>query len=533
MGVFPPPHHSRRSISSPSWNVEDSGSGTEDMYEHVQRSESGLDEGEEIEVDPTFRRDNEWPGTVRINVENTTFWAHKDVLIFASPFFAAALSGNWAETGRPASLSSSIITVTRSSTPPPLPSPSHGPIPESVSPTPDSPEPSPGMFPADLEAEQESDGATDPQPDPRSSPPPQTTLHFLSPSQCKECASPLPDSATPGNSSGEDEDPAEAGAEADPSVHRAASLRALSSGPPRRSTMEEKRASKGKRNVRVSWDGRAGRRPRPVTRMSGCAEAVIDLKEERASAFHDFLKFVYPHLECTITWNNVENLMHLSQKLISPNLQSACLSFLLSHAAGKPIKALRIAELYEEEELYREASRFVLDNLGGWPDSELRTLSRDTLLKLEKRRTWFLERLLKLGVTPIAKDYTCCSSCPDPTTCARHLEEKWRQGYLSLLRFGPPQPSMVFRYLRQLELSPPLTLTHLSCQTCAKTYISTLFDRMFSLGVRGSGTDTTPLGARVGVASGIAGPRRHFLYCALRGEREWKPASTRGEVYFR
>ncbi len=58
--------------------------------------------------------------------------------------------------------------------------------------------------------------------------------------------------------------------------------------------------------------------------------------------------------------------MHLSQKLISPNLQSACLSFLLSHAAGKPIKALRIAELYEEEELYREASRFVLDNLGGW-----------------------------------------------------------------------------------------------------------------------------------------------------------------------
>lgn len=284
--------------------------------------------------------------------------------------------------------------------------------------------------------------------------------------------------------------------------------------------------------MRVSWDGRAGKR-QSKGRMSGIAEAVIDLKEERASAFHDFLKFVYPHLACTITWNNVENLMHLSQKLISPNLQSACLSFLLSHAAGKPIKALRIAELYEEEELYREASRFVLDNLGGWPDSELKTVSRETLLKLEKRRTWFLERLLKLGVTPIAKDYTCCSSCPDPTTCARLLEEKWRQGYLSLLRFGPPQPSMVFRYLRQLELSPPLTLTHLSCQTCAKTYISTLFDRMFSLGVRGSGTDTTPLGGRVSVASGIAGPRRHFLYCALRGDREWKPSGAKGETHSR
>lgn len=64
--------------------------------------------------------------------------------------------------------------------------------------------------------------------------------------------------------------------------------------------------------------------------------------------------------------NNVEGLMHLSQKLISPNLQAACLNFLMSHAAGKPIKAMRIAEIYEEEELYKEASRFVLDNLGMW-----------------------------------------------------------------------------------------------------------------------------------------------------------------------
>jgi len=42
------------------------------------------------------------------------------------------------------------------------------------------------------------------------------------------------------------------------------------------------------------------------------------------------------------------------------------MNFLLLHAAGKPIKAMRIAELFEEEELYREASRFVLDNPEGW-----------------------------------------------------------------------------------------------------------------------------------------------------------------------
>lgn len=85
---------------------------------------------------------------------------------------------------------------------------------------------------------------------------------------------------------------------------------------------------------------------------------------------------------------------------------------------------MRIAELFEEEELYREASRFVLENLNGWTEQEMSSLSQETLLKLEKRsvairytlgtkthsftrRNWFLERVLKLGLTQIAKEYQC------------------------------------------------------------------------------------------------------------------------------
>ena len=77
--------------------------------------------------------------------------------------------------------------------------------------------------------------------------------------------------------------------------------------------------------------------------------------------------------------------MNISDKLVVPQLQASCLNFLLTHAAGKPIKALRIAELFDIDELYKEASRFVLENPGGWSESELSTLSKETLLKLEKR----------------------------------------------------------------------------------------------------------------------------------------------------
>ena len=77
--------------------------------------------------------------------------------------------------------------------------------------------------------------------------------------------------------------------------------------------------------------------------------------------------------------------MNISHKLSVPALQHECRTFLLTHAAGRPIKAMRIAELFQEEEIYREASRFVLDNPGGWTDAEMSTLSSETLLKLEKR----------------------------------------------------------------------------------------------------------------------------------------------------
>ena len=89
--------------------------------------------------------------------------------------------------------------------------------------------------------------------------------------------------------------------------------------------------------------------------------------------------------------------MNISHKLCVLSLQNQCMTFLVTHAAGRPIKAMRIAELFEDEDLYRESSRFVLDNPNGWSDDEMSTLGHTTLLKLEKRLVYFLNEYFFLA----------------------------------------------------------------------------------------------------------------------------------------
>ncbi|KAI0072663.1 hypothetical protein K474DRAFT_1667561 [Panus rudis PR-1116 ss-1] len=459
--------------SSPPYYFEEFETDEEDIESDMFSAEGDMD-NQPIDVDITFTKNCKFPGTVKIVVESTTFWAHKEVLYFASPFFQAALSGNWAESSaagasnRPQSVSS-IVTISQS------------------------PQVVPGTAPRPQGPTEMTFASVDSNDEASASESEFSDVGGLPSAQKKEHA-------------------------------RQKSLDILQRGSPpltnHKATLSDTGINIGDLKPKER-KAKAKVKRRPKTNGP---DAVIVLKEEKAYAFHDFLKFVYPHLTCTITWNNVESLMNISHKLSVPALQEECRTFLLTHAAGRPIKAMRIAELFDDEELYREASRFVLDNPGGWSDEEMSTLSSDTLLKLEKRRTWFLERVLKLGLVQVAKEYQCCPTCPDPANCARLLDEKWRQSYHAMFRFGPCQPSMVFRYLRMLEgVSPPLQLTHLSCQATAKAFAATLFDRMFSLGMRGNPTDAPPIpvGSRLPastVAGAPTGPRRHFLYCTLKGE---------------
>ena len=320
--------------------------------------------------------------------------AHKEVLWFASPFFQAALSGNWAETGRPLSMSS-VITISQ---PPIVPGDkSHPDPPTAMAFAPMDPD----MDPEELDI----DVSESSEPEVIESSPTSADAHGPESGACSEVGS---RTATPKRKAHE--------------AARQESLEKLSrnSAPPAGDVPRSANKEKGNKLVKLSWKrANASAKHHPATSNP---DAVIVLKEEKvrlifflvlrdmhslafrrapfttfsASSIpgtllptpistHTTLTFHLRSMECTITWNNVEGLMNIGNKLCVPSLQRICLNFLLTHAAGRPIKAMRIAELFEEEELYREASRFVLDNPGGWPEQELNTLSSDTLLKLEKR----------------------------------------------------------------------------------------------------------------------------------------------------
>lgn len=41
-----------------------------------------------------------------------------------------------------------------------------------------------------------------------------------------------------------------------------------------------------------------------------------------------------------------------------------------------------------------------------------------------------------LLIDPVWQNIVQCNTCPDSSNCARLLEEKWRQAYLAVFRFG-------------------------------------------------------------------------------------------------
>ncbi|CEH14105.1 DCD (DEVELOPMENT AND CELL DEATH) DOMAIN PROTEIN [Ceraceosorus bombacis] len=218
--------------------------------------------------------------------------------------------------------------------------------------------------------------------------------------------------------------------------------------------------------------------------------ADVHLPDEDASTFQDVLCHIYPHLQLLVTWYNIGALMRFDDKYQIPFLRRSCISFLRAALAGRPIEAMALGERHGLEAEYKEASRHVLDNMPSWSLEELNVLSKETLLKLERKRIWFLERILKLSLANPARDYECHAACPDPKACAKSLGERWQAAYQASTRYGPPQPSVVWRHLRELEGTGGQPVA--ACHRASQAWVQLLFDRMFSITVGLSGTRPQP-----------------------------------------
>ncbi|GAA5915560.1 hypothetical protein JCM5296_007283 [Sporobolomyces johnsonii] len=352
-----------------------------------------------LNVISTFSKYAPIRGTVRIRVEQSTFYCHKEVLALASPFFEDLLAGGWSETQPRARKAGGAQTPVADS------------------------DKRASLAPS-------SDGGEE------ISPPDE----------------PVPRPPSPASNSIDDEPPAS----------MAASWMSTVSSVVQDSDSDDPDGDE-------EW-----------------IECRLRIHEENASSFQDFLCHIYPRLDCVIAWNNVSDLCRLALKFDVPSLNNACLAFLLPSAAGRPILCMRIAEDNCIPELYKEGSRYTLDNYGNWSSEELSILSPETLLKLERKRSWFLERLLKLGQIQLLRDYACHVACDDPSRCARMVDEKWRSSFSAAFRFGTPQPSIIYRSLRSLEpslSSPALHLPYTACQNHARLFVADLFDRMFQLGI--------------------------------------------------
>ncbi|KAK0569272.1 hypothetical protein OC861_001087 [Tilletia horrida] len=256
-------------------------------------------------------------------------------------------------------------------------------------------------------------------------------------------------------------------------------------------------------------------RHRPISKPRGVIVSVLRLTEESPSTFQSFLSACYPHLRLSVTWRNIGSLMLFSDKYgVQPALlYDPCRMFLEASLTGNPIEAMRLAEQFGLQGVFKEASKHVLDLYAVWSSAELSVLSKETLLKLERKRSWFLERLLKLSVANPQRDYECQPHCPNPQLCAEALQARWTAAYNTAFRFGPPQPTLVWRHLRELEGATgassttlagsnngpggagggsssssgsgqtPLPLALTACENSARNWVQTRFDRMFELGL--------------------------------------------------
>ncbi|RIA84431.1 BTB/POZ domain-containing protein [Glomus cerebriforme] len=88
----------------------------------------------------------------------------------------------------------------------------------------------------------------------------------------------------------------------------------------------------------------------------------ITLENESDSAFEDLLSFIYPTNYFVIDWTNIIEIFRISDKFMINFCFDAAENFLENNFSKDPVLALYLSEKYELKELFKKASKLVLDN---------------------------------------------------------------------------------------------------------------------------------------------------------------------------
>ncbi|GBB97329.1 hypothetical protein RclHR1_02970004 [Rhizophagus clarus] len=110
---------------------------------------------------------------------------------------------------------------------------------------------------------------------------------------------------------------------------------------------------------------------------------IFEIIDEKSTSIEDMLSFIYPNTILNIDWNNVENLLRLSDKFIIKKLLNYCEVFLQDHFTEKIIISFILADKYLLPTIFKESSKFILDDIFEYEcDTDFNLISKRTRERL-------------------------------------------------------------------------------------------------------------------------------------------------------
>ncbi|GBC04721.1 hypothetical protein RclHR1_05820013 [Rhizophagus clarus] len=175
-----------------------------------------------------------------------------------------------------------------------------------------------------------------------------------------------------------------------------------------------------------------------------CEEKIprLEIEQENAQEFNNLLSFIYPQKHVTITWNNVESLLRISDKFMVESATTACEKFLENNFRRDPMLSFFLADTYNFKSLYKESSKLILNSYQKFiSEPSFERLSERARSSLNERYIKFFFGLSSIVNSTILDDYIHrCNNASHHDV----LNDEWKKRVKDLTLF-PPSPSTIYK----------------------------------------------------------------------------------------